>query len=112
VAVGVLKALPAVWDETRVLPGSEIGELSMFARRSGDQWFIGVINDLTPRREIVPLKFLSNGQYTLVELADHSDRHDVFVRSERVVTRKDTLVLPLRKDGGYVAWLVPVANED
>jgi alpha-glucosidase len=111
VAVDVLKALPAVWDETRVLPGSEIGELSIFARRSGDQWFIGVINDLTPRREIVPLKFLGKGQYTLVELADHSDRHDMFVRSERVVTRKDTLVLPLRKDGGYVAWLVPVAKE-
>ena len=107
VAVDVLKALPAVWDETRVLPGSEIGELSSFARRSGDQWFIGVINDLTPRRETVALNFLGKGNYKLVELADSSEKHDVFVRTERVVTRKDTLTLPLRKDGGYVAWLVP-----
>lgn len=112
VAVDVLKALPAVWDETHVLPGSEIGELSSFARRSGEQWFIGVINDLTPRRETIALNFLGQGRYKLVELADHSDRHDVFVRSERMVTRKDTLTLPLRKDGGYVAWLVPVADKE
>ncbi len=111
VAVDVLKALPAVWDETRVLPGSEIGELSLFARRSGEQWFIGVINDLTPRREHIALSFLGTGNYKLVELADDPDRHDVFVRNERIVTRKDTLTLPLRKDGGYVAWLVPVTNQ-
>ncbi|MGC3957789.1 MAG: glycoside hydrolase family 97 catalytic domain-containing protein [Verrucomicrobiota bacterium] len=111
VAVDVLKALPAVWEETRVLPGSEIGELAAFARRHGDQWFIGAINDLTPRRESVSLGFLAKGDYRLVELADAPDRHDAFVRSERIVTRKDTLTLPLRKDGGYVAWLVPVTNQ-
>ncbi len=111
VAVDLLKAVPAVWDETRVLPGSKIGELAAFARRHGEQWFIGVINDLTPRREAVALDFLAKGNYRLVELADAPDRHDVFVRSERIVTRKDTLVMPLRKDGGYVAWLVPVTNQ-
>ncbi len=111
VAVDVLKALPAVWDETRVLPGSEIGELSLFARRSGAQWFIGGINDLTPRREKIPLNFLGKGEYQLVELADSPDRNDAFVRTERKVTAKDTLILPLRKDGGYVAWLRPIKSE-
>jgi alpha-glucosidase len=109
-ALDVLKALPPVWDETRVLPGSEIGELAAFARKKGDQWFIGVINDLTPRRERVSLDFLGAGNYRLVELADSPDRHDVFVRSERVVTRRDGLTVPLRRDGGYVAWLIPEAR--
>ncbi|HEY2082962.1 MAG TPA: glycoside hydrolase family 97 C-terminal domain-containing protein, partial [Verrucomicrobiae bacterium] len=59
-----------------------------------------------PRRETVSLKFLGKGNYKLVELADSPDHNDAFVRSERTVTRKDSLVLPLRKDGGYVAWLV------
>lgn len=108
-AVDVLKALPAVWDETRVLPGSEIGELAMFARRRGSQWFVGVLNDQTPRRQPMSLSFLGAGSFKLVELADDSNRNDAFVRSERNVTSKDTLTLPLRKDGGYVAWLVPVA---
>lgn len=111
VAADVLKALPAVWDETRVLPGSEIGELAAFARRRGEQWFIGVINDLTPRREQIALSFLGKGNYQLVELTDDPDRHDAFVRHERFVTRKDALTLPLRKDGGYVAWLVPVTDQ-
>lgn len=110
VAVDVLKALPPVWDETRVLPGSEIGELAAFARRRGDQWFVGVINDLTPRRESVSLNFLGKGTYKLVELADNPERNDAFIRTERIITRKDTLTLPLRKDGGYVAWLVPVVT--
>jgi len=110
-AVDVLKALPAVWDETRVLPDSEIGELSLFARRSGQQWFIGGINDLKPRREKIPLTFLGKGEYQLVELADNPDRNDAFARTERKVTNKDTLIVPLRKDGGYVAWLRPIAGD-
>jgi alpha-glucosidase len=110
-AVDVLKALPPIWNETIVLPGSEIGQLAAFARRHNDQWFIGAINNTQPRRTTVSLKFLGKGSYKLVELADHPERNDAFARSERIVTRKDELVLPLRKDGGYVAWLVPVAEE-
>ncbi|HET7624292.1 MAG TPA: glycoside hydrolase family 97 catalytic domain-containing protein, partial [Verrucomicrobiae bacterium] len=109
-AADVLKALPAVWNETRVLPKSKIGEIAAFARRHGNQWFIGVINGTMPRRETVVLNFLGKGNYKLVELADSPDRNDAFARSERIVTRKDTLTLPLRKDGGYVAWLVPEAE--
>jgi alpha-glucosidase len=111
VAVDVLKALPAVWDETLVLPQSKVGEIAAFARRNGDQWFIGVINDITPRRETISLNFLGKGDYKLVELADSPNRNDAFVRTERKVTSKDTLTVPLRKDGGYVAWLRPIESE-
>lgn len=104
-AVDVLKALPPVWDETIVLPGSAIGEQAGFARRHGNDWFIGIINDQVPRRQTIPLRFLSNGNYKLVELADSPERNDAFVRQERVVGAKDVLVIPLRKDGGYVAWI-------
>jgi alpha-glucosidase len=110
-AVDMLKAMPAVWEETRVLPQSKIGELAAFARRSGDQWFVGAINDLTPRREIISLNFLDKGDYQLVELADSPDRNNVFVRTERKVTSQDFLTMPLRKDGGYVAWLRPIKPE-
>ena len=104
----VLKALPPVWDETVVLPGSEIGELASFARRRGNEWFIGVINNQMPRREKISLQFLGARNYKLVELADSPDRNDVLVRTERMVTSKVLLTLPLRKDGGYIAWIAPV----
>lgn len=109
-AADVLKALPADWDETRVLPDSKIGQLAAFARRRGNQWFIGAINDTMPRRETVSLNFLGKGDYKLVELADNPERDDAFVRTERMVTRQNTLTMPLRKDGGYVAWLVPASS--
>jgi alpha-glucosidase len=109
-AVDVMKALPPTWDETVVLPCSEIGEQAAFVRRHKDEWFIGVINNRMPRRENIPLNFLGAGIFKLVELADSPERNDVFVRSERVVSAKDSLTLPLRPDGGYVAWLVPAKN--
>ena len=110
-ASDVLKALPPIWDETIVLPQSQIGQLAAFARRSGDQWFVGIINGNRVARETISLSFLGKGDFQLVELADSPDRNDAFVRAERKVTHKDKLVIPLRKDGGYVAWLRPVKPE-
>lgn len=43
-ALPLIKQIPTVWDETIVLPGSEIGELAIMARRKGDDWYIGVLN--------------------------------------------------------------------
>src|ERR1039458_8316404 len=73
-ACDVLKALPAVWDQTLVLPQSKIGQLAAFARRHGDQWFIGVINNTTPRREQIDLNFLGKGNFKFIELADSPKR--------------------------------------
>jgi alpha-glucosidase len=106
-ACDVLKALPAVWDQTLVLPQSKIGQLAAFARRHGDQWFIGVINNTTPRREQIDLSFLGKGNFKFIELADSPERNDAFLWKATTVTSKDVLTLPLRKDGGYVAWIVP-----
>ena len=106
-AVEVLKRIPPVWEETRVLPGSRIGELAAFARRRGTQWFVGMINGANAHEEPVPLDFLGAGKYRLVELADSPDGNNAFRRAERIVTRDDVLRATLRKDGGYVAWLQP-----
>ena len=47
----LLRHLPATWDETIVLPGSEIGKVAGFARRRGQEWYIGVHSMArTPRR--------------------------------------------------------------
>ena len=36
--VEMIKSIPAVWDETIVLPPSEIGELAVYAQRKGTTW--------------------------------------------------------------------------
>ena len=105
--VEVLKNIPSMWDETQVLPGSRVGSLAAFARRNQKQWFIGMVNGDNAHDESVPLTFLGIGDYRLVELLDSPDTNNAIIRKERIVTRADTLKAPLRKSGGYVAWLQP-----
>jgi alpha-glucosidase len=106
-AVDVLKAIPATWDETVVLPGSEIGKCAAFARRKGKTWFIGVMNgpDLTALN--FPLSFLGGGKYRMVQLGDAPGRDDDWQREERAVRRGDPVRLALRPSGGCVIQLTP-----
>lgn len=106
-ALDVLKTIPSVWDETIVLPGSEIGKCVAFARRSGPQWFIGVINGGEATMLDFPMDFLGRGKFQLVQLGDAPDRADAWQRTEKAVTRKDRLKLSIRPGGGLVGRLNP-----
>ncbi|HEY1497469.1 MAG TPA: glycoside hydrolase family 97 catalytic domain-containing protein [Candidatus Solibacter sp.] len=72
-AVDVIKTIPSVWDETIVLPGSAIGELVAFARRSGDTWFLAVMNGVEAKKLALPLSFLGDGAWHAVEVRDSGD---------------------------------------
>jgi alpha-glucosidase len=106
-AVDVLKAIPPAWDETVVLPGSEIGKCAAFARRSGKRWFVGVMNGGEATTLDFPLDFLGRGKYQMIQLGDAPDRGDGWQREEKVVTLKDPLNLSLRAGGGCVIELNP-----
>jgi alpha-glucosidase len=101
-AVDVIKSVPSTWDETRVLAGSEIGELVIFARRKGTTWFLSIMNGPEARQIRVPLSFLSAGRYqsTLVR-DDVPDGSTVRVES-RVHTNSETIDLDLRAGGGFL----------
>lgn len=45
-ALDIIRRLPTVWDETVVLPQSEIGRLAVIARRKGNTWYIAGVNTL------------------------------------------------------------------
>jgi alpha-glucosidase len=106
-AADVLKAIPATWDETIVLPGSEIGKCAAFARRKGNTWFIGVINGGGAKTLEIRLDFLKRGQYRMIQLGDVPDRDDAWQRVEQIVKRNDTVSLALRPGGGCVVQLSP-----
>jgi len=105
-AVDVLKAIPATWDETIVLPGSEIGKCVAFARRNGNRWFIGIMNGSEERTLDIPLSFLGRGQYRMIQLGDAPDRGDAWQRDEKTVRRSDRVQLTLRPSGGCVIQLI------
>lgn len=110
-AFDVLKSIPATWDETRVLPGSAIGELAALARRQGEVWFIGVLGGNDARRVSLPLSFAGRPAYRAVILSDNPDRPDALRREERPVQPSDTLDLALSPGGGTVIRLEPALDK-
>ena len=101
-AAEVIKAIPSVWDETIVLAPSEIGELAVFARRSGDVWFLGVINGLTGRTIRVPVGFLGRGKYQATLVRDQQDEPAAVKIENLSVSSKDRLTIRMRAGGGFV----------
>jgi alpha-glucosidase len=101
-AADLIKSLPSVWDETIVLPGSDIGELAAFARRRRDTWFVAVLNGPSARTLQIDLGFLGPGRYDALLVRDERD-NPAAVRVERTMTTKrGSLAIDLRAGGGFV----------
>lgn len=102
-AADVIKSIQPVWDETVVLPASRIGEVSLFARRSGTMWFLAVMS-AGPAREInVPLTFLGDGAYQATLVRDDAAKPDVVKIETSQLQRSDVLTVQLASGGGFVA---------
>ncbi len=109
-SVDVLKALPTVWDETVVLPFSEIREVAGFARRSGDTWFVAIMNGPYARTVRIKLSdFLGKGPregagYHATLLRDTDKPADLKVEHVTLAPG-DAISVELRSGGGFVAML-------
>ena len=104
-AADLIKSIPSVWDETRVLPFSEIGEVAGFARRHRKQWFLVIANGPTARSLDVPLSFLGGGSRAALLVADQMEDPAAVRISRASVRRDDLLKVDLRAAGGFVARL-------
>ena len=105
----VMAAVPATWDETRALM-AEPGESIAIARRSGNEWWIGAMNDRHARVVAVSLDFLPAGRFQAEIYRDDLAATDGFARETRVVSTADVLELPLAESGGSIVRLTPVAR--
>lgn len=105
-AADFIRELPATWDETRVLPGSKIGSIAAFARRKGQQWFIGVINGAENQKLSIDLGFLGDGAWELTSLNDSADKPDAYDRKQSTVASNRRIELDLRASGGFAGRLV------
>jgi alpha-glucosidase len=104
-AVEVIKQIPAVWDETRVLPFSEIGEVAGMARRNGDLWVLAVINGPEGRQVKIPLTFLARGPRSAILVRDTPDEAAAVAIEKTTVSRDTVLTVDLRAGGGFVATI-------
>jgi alpha-glucosidase len=94
--------IPTVWDETRVLSCTNIGEVVGFARRKGNTWWVGVMNGANEKEIKIPLDFLKKStQATLVY--DSIISNTSIDRRDQTVSPKDVLTVKLVPGGGFVA---------
>ena len=61
-----IRRVPCDWEQSRLLSG-EIGEYAVMARqeRGGGKWYIGAVNNDTPREVTLDWGFLPAGDYTI-----------------------------------------------
>ena len=107
-----LREIPTTWDAT-VVPAAEVNQYAVIARKHGNDWYVGAINNSTARTVPITLDFLDDGEYTL-EL--YSDAEDVdvnpnhLVKETRTVSKGDKLDLKLAAEGGSAMRFRPVAK--
>jgi alpha-glucosidase len=102
-AVTVIKDIPAVWDETKVLPQSAIGELAGYVRRKGNKWFLAVMNGPAPKKLTIPLDFLPPGEHKTIVVKDDGNNGASVKVELRNYSNVGVIDLDLVAGGGYIA---------
>ncbi len=100
----LLCKMPTVWDET-VVPGAAVGQWVSIARRKGTEWYVGTINNSTPRTVTLLLDFLPAGNYRAEIYRDGPDavnNPNVLVKESKEVNSGSKLVFDLPAGGGEV----------
>lgn len=101
-ALDVLRAVPAQWDESRLLAG-EPGTLAVVARRRGNDWFVaGISGTDTPQTVTVDVSGLWPGGATLEVVGDGGGPR-ALTSSTRTLAAGESLAVPLLPRGGFVA---------
>jgi len=106
----ILKALPSVWDETRVLPGSKIGDLAVLARRHGCCWFVAAVDGGPARDYRLDLDFLADGKWDAALISDGVDSPLAVKGWHETVNSATALNFHLLSGGGFVALFKFTAN--
>lgn len=100
-----MTSVPTVWDETVPLFGT-IGQNIGIARRSGDDWFIGIMCGDEAQTVNVDLDFLGDGKFSMESFSDGPNA-DInakdFVKSQSQVEGRSSFNVNMAPGGGFVA---------
>jgi alpha-glucosidase len=102
-----LKAIPSVWDDTKVLE-AKVSDYILIARRSSETWFVGAMTDWSSRSLELDLSFLGTGNYSMQIWKDgvNADKHAADYKMETVsVTGNSKIKINMAPGGGWVAIL-------
>jgi alpha-glucosidase len=99
----LLKVVPSVWDETKLVDGQPADRV-VLARRNGDSWFVGGAVSGAARTLTVPLSFLGGGSWVADLYHDGADNRTMALDTS-TVTAAGTVQVPVLPDGGFVLHL-------
>ena len=104
----IMKRVPTVWDESRLLEG-KVSQYATIARRNGEDWWIAGAT-VAARNCRMKLDFLSPGkEYTAYIYRDGSCRSDMTFE-RRVVDSGTTLSLREASCGGFLVQISPKSD--
>lgn len=104
-----LSAVPASWDETRVL-NAKVGDYITIARRHGKEWYVGSIAGSRGATLDIPLEFLGAGDFKAETYSDAPDAgvHPMnTVVEQKNVNKASTLKAVLASGGGQAIRIRP-----
>ncbi len=97
--------VPVEWDDTRFLGGTPDSYVAV-ARRSGSEWYVGVLGNSTARTVTLDLSFLPEGSHIVESWADNaksSAKPTLCDHRTSKLSASRKLTVKLAKAGGYVA---------
>ncbi len=100
-----LKIVPTVWDDIKFLGGYP-GDWVAIAKRSGDKWFIGVMNNSKAKAVELDLGFLTTGSHKIETWSDtkkSGTEPEDLKKAEASVKTPGKLKVKMAENGGFVA---------
>lgn len=101
--------MPTSWDET-VVPDASVNEYAIIARRKGNDWYVGAINNSTGRTVQFQTDFLGDVEYSAEIYKDADDAWTSPDHIEKVCMKvnKDSIIsIDLASCGGFAMHIRP-----
>ncbi len=100
-----LKVVPTTWDDIHFIDGYP-GEYVAIAKKTGNDWFIGIMNNSKEKEITIRLDFISSGEHLCQVWADAKDANTL-PKNLKISTQKvkqgDLVKIKLANNGGWVA---------
>jgi len=101
-----VRTVPVTWDETRILPGSKIGNTVILARRKGAEWYLAVLNCRPESCSMVlDLSFAELAGKELTLYRDGATAAACQIEGKTPPPADGKLSVSLRPGGGFIAHL-------
>jgi alpha-glucosidase len=111
-SVNFITSVPTTFNETISLDG-KVSDYAVIARRKGNTWYVGAMNNWNPKEVMIDLSFLSSGNYEAEIFKDgiNADRDATdYKREVQKVSSKDKLNVHLSNGGGWAAKIYPASR--